>query len=463
MNEISSSLSSALPYLVAFLVSFAIGLSLWRWHRLLSKRWLIALTRGSLQLLLLSWILRPIFTESSFAWLSLVVFVMLTTASFAALERMPNTQGGNRYGNRSRRFLAVAAALVVACLPVALLAGHFGVGGSMNLGWGERVIPFLGLLLGNALSGISLGLLRWTSLFNERGEEIDALRSWGATSRELFWRYLRDPLDFALAPTLNALAVAGIVSIPGMMSGQLLAGVPPLEAALMQVLLFACLLISTASGTLLSIAFFPRPEALKEVSDFRPVSSLPIDEAVNRLLADGARISLSGPSGEGKSTYLRALSRMAPLDLRLCAQKPWFPSGPLADAIACFSRSITAQQAREWRDRKWIHETLRRLLHPSSSHRILDEEISLAKLSGGEAQVVQLVLSVASPARALLLDEPTAAMDPELRERVETFLLELPLPWILVTHDRLQAARLSNDVVPFSRVNPSADFLRPPA
>jgi putative ABC transport system permease protein len=437
------------PYVVAFGVSFTAGWALRRWHRALSHRWMIALLRGSLQLLALSWVLRPIFSSQSYLWLVLTIGVMVTTAAFAAIDRLPAADAGSA----RQRLGAVAAALVLACRPFSILAGLLGPAeGSAETTWAERVIPFAGLLLGNALSGISLGLSRWSVLFSERREEIEALRSWGATPRELFWRYLREPMELALTPTLNALAVAGVVSIPGMMSGQLLAGVPPLRAALMQVLLFSCLLVSTAVGTFLAIAFSPRPRVLWEKTPTVVTSpELEIEDSKRRLLNENARFALYGPSGEGKSTYLRALSSEAPVDFRLCAQKPWLPDEPLGKAIARFSQSIAAQKSASWRDETWVRENLRALLHPGSAARILDEDLPLSRLSGGEAQVVQLVLSAASPARALLLDEPTAPMDVELRNRIEKFLLALPHGWILVTHDRAQAERLCAEIIPFSR------------
>jgi putative ABC transport system permease protein len=442
------------PYAIAFGFSFLAGCALRRWHRALSFRWMTALLRGSVQLLALSWVLRPIFSAQSYLWLVLAIGVMVATAAFAAIDRLPE----GAPGTGRKRFGAVVVALVLACLPFSILAGLLGsAGGVPETTWAERVIPFTGLLLGNALSGISLGLSRWSVLFTERREEIEALRSWGATPREQFWRYLREPMELALTPTLNALAVAGVVSIPGMMSGQLLAGVPPLRAALMQILLFSCLLISTAVGTFLAIAFSPRPKAWAE-ERFSSLadSAVELAETRRRLLDKRARIAFYGPSGEGKSTYLRALSREAPIDLRLCAQKPWLPDESLSKAILRFSRSIAAQKNAAWRNESWIRETLRALLHSGSASRILDEGLPLARLSGGEAQVVQLVLSAASPARALLLDEPTAPMDAELRERVEKFLLGLPHAWILVTHDRAQAARLCDEVLAFSRPIPAS-------
>jgi putative ABC transport system permease protein len=107
------------------------------------------------------------------------------------------------------------------------------------------------MILGNCLNGIALGLDRLLSdLAGQRGR-IEALQSLGADPWEASQDLFRDALRAAMIPTINALMVVGIVSLPGMMTGQILAGVDPLLAVKYQIVVMLMLAAGTAVGSLL--------------------------------------------------------------------------------------------------------------------------------------------------------------------------------------------------------------------
>lgn len=122
----------------------------------------------------------------------------------------------------------------------------------------QVVIPLLGMVLGNSLTGISLGLERFlTELRNRRGE-VEALLTLGATR----WESCRDvyagATRTAMIPILNTMSVAGIVSIPGMMTGQLLAGAPPIQAVQYQVMIMFVIAAAIALGVVIALTIIYR-------------------------------------------------------------------------------------------------------------------------------------------------------------------------------------------------------------
>jgi putative ABC transport system permease protein len=87
-------------------------------------------------------------------------------------------------------------------------------------------IPLLGMILGNCMTGVGLGLDSLTSGLVSRRSSVEAQLMLGATRQIAAAPVTRDALRSALIPTINSMAATGVVSLPGMMSGQILGGVP---------------------------------------------------------------------------------------------------------------------------------------------------------------------------------------------------------------------------------------------
>jgi putative ABC transport system permease protein len=105
------------------------------------------------------------------------------------------------------------------------------------------------MVLGNTLNGISLGLDRLGEELAVRRRQVEALLALGATRWEAASQPVRQAVRTGMVPTLNSMLVAGIVSLPGMMTGQLLAGVDPLQAVKYQIVILFLIASGTALGT----------------------------------------------------------------------------------------------------------------------------------------------------------------------------------------------------------------------
>jgi putative ABC transport system permease protein len=107
------------------------------------------------------------------------------------------------------------------------------------------------MLLGNGLTGISLSLDRLLDDLEDHRTTIEARLALGATLWEAILPEMRDGIKNGLIPIINSMMVVGLVSLPGMMTGQILAGADPINAVSYQILIMFMIASATALGTIL--------------------------------------------------------------------------------------------------------------------------------------------------------------------------------------------------------------------
>ena len=218
--------------LVAGGVSMALRLGLGR------TLWL-ASVRTVVQLLLIGFILEWIFSLEDALPLFCVLAVMVLFAGRAAVGRVERTFDGIFW--RSGLTLGATGLLTA----VIVTAGIIGVDP-----WYEPqyLLPLLGMILGNSLTGISLCLDKLLEDLDLRAEAIEADLALGASR----WEASREPVTSAIRrgmiPIINSMMVVGIVSLPGMMTGQILAGANPIEAVKYQVVVMFRLVAAASIG-----------------------------------------------------------------------------------------------------------------------------------------------------------------------------------------------------------------------
>jgi putative ABC transport system permease protein len=101
----------------------------------------------------------------------------------------------------------------------------------------QYLIPLAGIVLGNAMNGAAIAGERLVSTINSSRLEIETHLSLGATPQQAVAGYRKDAIRAGLIPTLNQMMVVGVVTLPGMITGQLLSGISPLDAASYQILI----------------------------------------------------------------------------------------------------------------------------------------------------------------------------------------------------------------------------------
>jgi len=217
---------------VAGVVSLALQLGL-------ARRLAVAATRTAIQLLIIGYVLKWVFKIDS-PWVLLPVMgFMIFVAGRAAVERT-----GRRYPGA----MGDAFVTLVLCSLLTTFTVTEAVIGVTPWYTPQYVIPLLGMILGNSLTGISLCLDALLERFSEQQGLIEMELAHGATRWEAARDVLRDAVRRGMIPIINSMMVVGLVSLPGMMTGQILAGNPPLQAVQYQIVVMFMLAGATALG-----------------------------------------------------------------------------------------------------------------------------------------------------------------------------------------------------------------------
>lgn len=123
----------------------------------------------------------------------------------------------------------------------------------------QYAIPLLGMVLGNTLNGISLGQNTLTEALVSRRERIEGLLALGATRWEAASEAVQLAIRTGMTPIINTMMIVGLVSLPGMMTGQILGGARPIEAVKYQIVIMFLIASATALGTVaVTVAGFLR-------------------------------------------------------------------------------------------------------------------------------------------------------------------------------------------------------------
>jgi len=211
------------------------------WLRLgLERQLAVASARTVVQLTLVGYVLAPVFAwEHPLPVLALAA-LMVALASRAAVKRSSRSYRGVH--------LAAFAALMVGAGATALLATGVIVGAEP---WWrpQYLVPLVGMMLGNALTGISLGLDRCLTELDERRDRVEGRLAMGATWWEAARPVAAEALRAGMIPILNSMSVVGLVTLPGMMTGQILSGTDPALAARYQILIMFLICAATGAGT----------------------------------------------------------------------------------------------------------------------------------------------------------------------------------------------------------------------
>ncbi|MEN6430803.1 MAG: iron export ABC transporter permease subunit FetB, partial [Coriobacteriales bacterium] len=204
----------------------------------------IGSVRTYLQLLALGVVLRWVFeVRLWYAVVAILVF-MTVVATRIILKRVPHAPKG----------LFGSSLLAMAVTGFTVTFAVTGIVIRVPAWYEPRyVIPIAGMVLGNSMTGIALSLERLFSDLDAHSEEVLGTLALGASPWEAASGAVRSSLRAGLIPTINSMAAAGIVFIPGMMSGQVLAGADPLEAAKYQVVVMLMVSAATAVGSIIAV------------------------------------------------------------------------------------------------------------------------------------------------------------------------------------------------------------------
>jgi putative ABC transport system permease protein len=237
---------SAFDLSIAALLILLLGALSWRMHLGVGRELGIAAARTVVQLLLVGFVLAAIFEHAHLGWVFLIGLIMLFTAGHEAMRRQERRFAG-WWGFGLGTLSMFVSSFTLTIYTLVLVIGPDP--------WytPQYAIPLLGMVLGNTLTGIALALDRLTQNAWDRRHIIEQRLMLGASAAEAVTDIRRLAMRSGMMPSINAMAVAGIVSLPGMMTGQILAGAPPLEAVKYQILIMFLVTAGTGFGTFAAI------------------------------------------------------------------------------------------------------------------------------------------------------------------------------------------------------------------
>ena len=240
------------------LVLISIGVS--RWHRTgLARSFAIGALRTVLQLTLVGYLLVYVFAIDRWYVVVAALLLMLAVASKAAVDRQDSKTPG--------LFAITGVALLLGSgltlIYVSVMVVH------ADPWYNPRyLIPLFGMILGNAMNAAALAADRLAGEMETRRPEVEAYLSLGANSVRAAREPVRRALRASMIPTVNTLMVVGIVSLPGMMTGQIIAGSDPLLAIRYQIVVMFMLGSAVALAAVIVVlgyrrTFFTAAEQLR--------------------------------------------------------------------------------------------------------------------------------------------------------------------------------------------------------
>ena len=210
--------------LLIFIPVLVVVLIQWRWS-LSAGTTIYAVVRMLSQLLVIGYVLVFLFRSDSPLVVSAVLLVMITVASWIALRPLGD--------QRPRLYWVSVAAITAGSLPVLILATQVVI--NVNPWYEPRyLIPLAGMIFANTMNSVSIAAERYHAELGT-GHEFAQAR--------------QHAFQAAMNPLINSLLAVGLVSLPGMMTGQVLSGVSPLIAARYQILVMCMLFGASGIGT----------------------------------------------------------------------------------------------------------------------------------------------------------------------------------------------------------------------
>ncbi len=212
----------------------------------LARQLAIATLRMIVQLLLVGLVLEVLFSLVSPLWTGLAALAMLLFAGREIMARQERRLTGFwAYGLGTSCMLVAATLVTIFALVVQVNPDPW---------YHPRyALPLLGMVLGNTMTGISLGLHTLTTGLTRDRAAVEARLALGATRYEAVLPVSRAAMRTALMPIINSMAATGLVALPGMMTGQILAGADPVEAVKYQILVMFLIAGGTGLGAMSAV------------------------------------------------------------------------------------------------------------------------------------------------------------------------------------------------------------------
>lgn len=212
-------------FLLIYLLLLLILLIMKKYKISQTKLVFLSSVQMTVQLVLAGFLLTYIFKNPKPIYTIIYILIMMVFATHRVLSK--NSELNFKFK------LYIVGSLVFSCVGIII----FFIIGIVNQSIfnPQYTIPISGMVFGNVMTGLNLGLKTFReNLYSEKGK-LEALLNFGASPSNILSPIVFQSFETALLPTLNAMVGMGIVSLPGMMTGQILSGTLPNTAILYQI------------------------------------------------------------------------------------------------------------------------------------------------------------------------------------------------------------------------------------
>lgn len=228
-----------------FFSLLVIPLLLSRFYQLgMERETLTSVARMTLQLLLVGFYLEFLFKYNSLLiniiWM--VLMILIGASAIVSKAKLPNKV----------LLLPVTFALAASLFPLLAVIAVLIVQ-PQPLYSAQYLIPLAGMLLGNSMSGNIVALQNFFTAIEERKSEYEAAIALGASPNYATLPFVQDAIRRSLAPTLATMTTSGLVTLPGMMTGQILGGASPIVAIKYQILIMVAIFVMMSVSITLSL------------------------------------------------------------------------------------------------------------------------------------------------------------------------------------------------------------------
>lgn len=205
----------------------------------LEKETIIGVIRAIIQLTIVGYLLNFIFGLKNPFFTTLLLLFMTVNASFNAAKRGEGIKNGFIIS-----FIAISVGTIIT-LTILITAGTIKYEA-------YQLVPVGGMIISNAMIAIGLCYKQLIDNFKNKRDEVETKLSLGADILPSSIEIIRDSIKTGMLPTIDSMKTLGIVALPGMMTGLILAGTSPLEAIKFQIMVTFMMLSTTSIASFLA-------------------------------------------------------------------------------------------------------------------------------------------------------------------------------------------------------------------
>ena len=210
----------------------------------ITKDLIWGISRMTVQLLAASLLLKYLFAVNN---LLVILAIFIAMSGFAANIILKRSKTAH-FGIFPKLMLVVCVVGLSITMIFTILIARFDPWYDVRF-----FIPLAGMILGNSMNGCALALDRFFNEIKNDRKGAETMLALGATPYEVSVRYIKAAVKNAALPFITSMSGMGIVFIPGLMTGQLLSGTPPLIAVKYQIAIMICIACSVVFTSLLTL------------------------------------------------------------------------------------------------------------------------------------------------------------------------------------------------------------------